>query len=806
MAQQIAARFSGHAASLPVSLTSLIGREQELNSLRDLVRREDVRLITLTGPGGVGKTRLALRVAESIASEYPDGVWFVSLGPVRDPGLVASTIAQALGLRETGGRLVEAGIIAFLRDCRALLVIDNFEHVLEAAPLVSDLVSACPRLTCVLTSRVVLLLSGEHEFPVLPLDVPVGSTAMPVERVAWSPAVRLFVARARAVQPNFEPTNEDVANIAAICRNVDGLPLAIELAAARIRHFAPASLLARLSGDRGGSPLELLTGGPRDVPSRQRSLRDTIAWSYDLLDPEEQAFFCRMSVFAGGFTMEAAEWMTGDRKSWVESGSAISLPPPSSTTDELSAQRIQYSPLDLITSLVDKSLLRRREVADGETRFEMLETIREYGLELLAASKAEAATRDAHAGYFLALAERAEPYLFGPEQRKWLNDLEAEHANLDGALAWFDRRGASEESLRLSRALFFFWWYQGHLAEGRLWLERALSHGADPTTPDWCWVAESAAVMASIAGDAEGAAILAREAKAAAETRGDLSAVAMAMKSMSLALILQGDPVGAKELGESAVALARVGGDDVWLAHVLGDFGTVDAEAGDLARGINLIEEALAIERARGDRLMSAIRLSDLGVLAHMGGDEASAFRNYAESVRNFWEAGSIWYLASPLTGLAAIAAAQEPETATRLIGAAEALRERGGQSGWPLERERDEQAVTRLRATLGEEAFVREQSIGRSMPLSEVITLAEALATGMAQSAEASTSSAFGLSAREREVLQLLVTGYSDKEIAAALSISPRTASKHVGNILAKLGVSSRGEASVHAVREGLA
>jgi predicted ATPase/DNA-binding CsgD family transcriptional regulator len=778
MAQPIAHLFPSHAASLPVSLTSLIGREQEVDSLRDLIRREDVRLITLTGPGGVGKTRLALRVAESIETEYPDGVWFVSLGPVRDPGLVASTIAQTLSLRETGGRSVEAGIIAFLRNRRALLVIDNFEHVLEAAPFVTNLVAACPRLTCIVTSRVVLLLSAEHEFPVRPLDSPALSDPITVERAGWFPAARLFVARARAVQPGFALTDANVSDVAAICRYVDGLPLAIELAASRIRHFSPSLLLTRLAGDRGGSPLELLTGGPRDVPSRHRTLRETIAWSYDLLSPEEQAFFYRMSVFAGGFTLEAAEWMMTDGE----------------------------SPLDLIASLVDKSLLERREVVDGETRFGMLETIREYGLELLAASDDETATRDAHAGYMLALAERAEQHLFGPEQRTWLNVLEAEHANLDGALAWFDRRGASQESLRLTRALFFFWWYQGYLAEGRLWLERALSRGADPATPDWCWVAEFAAVMASIAGDAEGAASLAREARAAAETCGDLAAVAMAMKSMSSALLLQGDTVGAKQLGESAVAIAQAGGKDVWLAHVLGDLGAVEAEAGDFTRGINLIEEALAIERARGDRLMSAIRLSDLGVMAHAGGDEATAIRYYAESVREFWQVGSIWYLASPLAGLAAIAASQNPVAATRLVGAAETLRERGGQAGWPLELERDEQAEARLRSALGEEAFVREHAIGRSMPLSEAVSIAGELATSLTQPAVAPTQTGETLSTREFQVLRLLVAGQSDKEIAKLLSISPRTASKHVGNILGKFCVSTRAEAAVYALRTGLA
>jgi predicted ATPase/DNA-binding CsgD family transcriptional regulator len=778
MSLSIVENHSGLAGSLPVSLTSLIGREQEVDSLRDLVRREDVRLVTLTGPGGVGKTRLALRVAEILADDYPDGVWFVSLGPVRDPGLVASTIAQTLGLRESGGRAVEAGVISFLRDRRALLVIDNFEHVLEAAPLVTDLVSACPRLTCLVTSRVVLLLSAEYEFPVQPLDSPTLAESITVERAGWSSAARLFVARARAVQPSFSLTDANASDVAAICHYVDGLPLAIELAASRIRHFSPSLLLTRLAGDRGGSPLEMLTGGPRDVPSRQRTLRDTIAWSYDLLAPEEQAFFYRMSVFAGGFTLEAAEWMMG----------------------------AQHQSIDRIASLVDKSLLERREVADGEFRFGMLETIREYGLEFLAASDDEAATRDAHAAYMLMLAERAAQQLYGPEQRKWLNELEAEHANLDGALAWLDRRGAARESLRLTKLLFFFWWYQGHLAEGRMWLDRALASGADPTSPDWCWVAASATTMALIGGDLDRAVDLGRQAIAAADACGDLAAGAKATTSLSTALFLKGEMVEALRCADEAVAQARAARDPIWLAVALGDVAAVYNEAGDLGQAVALIEEALAIERARGDRYLSAVRLSDLGVLAHAQNDETAAGRHYAESVDLLWEIGGVWYLACPLAGLAALGVSQDPVAATRLVGAAEALRERGGQSGWPLERERDEQAVTRLRTYLGDEVFEQELSVGRSMPLSEVVAIAETLSASLTQPAKAQSSSAEGLSAREMEVLKLLVAGHSDKDIAELLSISPRTASKHVGNILAKLGVSTRAEAAVYALRTGLA
>jgi predicted ATPase len=406
------------AHNLPVQPTPLIGREQVGTAVCELLRRTEVRLLTLTGPGGTAKTRLGLQVAADLLEDFDSGVFFIPLAAIRDPTLVASSITRTLGLLEKAGQSLLDSLQESLQDKQMLLLLDNFEQVVAAAPLVAELLAACPRLKCLVTSRVVLHLSGEHAFPVPPLELPDPRHLPAVDALSQYAAVALFVQRALAVKPDFRVDNANAPAVAEICVRLDGLPLAIELAAARLKLLPPQAMLARL-----GRRLELLRGGPRDMPDRHQTLRQVIAWSYDLLEADEQALFRRLAVFARGCTLEAAE--------------TVCQPGHDPMTDPGPTLEV----LDGVASLLDKSLLRQAEQASGEPRFRMLETIREYGLECLTASGEEPAVRRAHADYYLALAEAAEPALTGPDQATWLERLEAEHDNLRAALRWVERAG-----------------------------------------------------------------------------------------------------------------------------------------------------------------------------------------------------------------------------------------------------------------------------------------------------------------------------------------------------------------------------
>ncbi|MGH2530939.1 MAG: ATP-binding protein [Thermomicrobiales bacterium] len=453
------------AGRLPAPVTPLVGRERETKDVQDLLLRDGVRMVTLTGPGGVGKTRLALDVATALESEF-GGVGFVSLAPIRAVDLVPSAIARSLGIRESGTQPLDERLRARLRDAHLLLLLDNFEHVEDAAPLIAELLVACPRIRALVTSRAPLRVSGEHEYPVPPLRVPETPVRPAVADLARTEAVTLFCQRARAVRPDFVLHEANAAVVAEICRRLDGLPLAIELAAVHIKVLSPRDLLTRLT-----NRLQILVGGSRDLPARLQTMRDAIAWSYDLLSPEEQALFRRLSIFVGGCTLDAAKWVMAEggkrkadateaegrgRKAESDDGSAAVRRPPSAS-----------DVLDGIASLVDKSLLRRTDQDEGEPRFEMLETIREYGVDQLAASGEETTARARHTAWYLALAERAEPELTGPEQISWLERLECEHANLRGALAWLSEGERAEQALRLAGALSHFWAVHGHWAEGR---------------------------------------------------------------------------------------------------------------------------------------------------------------------------------------------------------------------------------------------------------------------------------------------------------------------------------------------------
>src|SRR5215207_9722944 len=400
-----------HSWALPVPLTSFLARDQEIADVSALLRRDDVRLLTLTGPGGVGKTRLALTVAARLTGDFTDGAGFVSLAPVAHPDLVAPAVAQVLGVREAGNEPLVARLQAFLRERRLLLVLDNYEHVVDAAPLVTDLLGAAPDIRILVTSRTRLRLSGEHEHVVPPLALANTRGQVSYEAVADAPAVQLFIARAQAVQEAFSLTAENAAAVAAICRRLDGLPLAIELAAARVKVLSPPALLARLE-----RRLVVLTGGGRDLPARQRTMRDAIAWSYALLAAPEQRLFRRLAVFAGGWTLEAAEAVSGgdDRVSILEG----------------------------LQALARASLVQPVAQPDGEWRFYMLETLREFGLEQLRQEDDQGlATEQAHADYYRSLAEQAYVELVGAQQRTWLTRLDAEDANIRAALDWISEHG-----------------------------------------------------------------------------------------------------------------------------------------------------------------------------------------------------------------------------------------------------------------------------------------------------------------------------------------------------------------------------
>ncbi|CAA9576383.1 MAG: Transcriptional regulator, AfsR family, partial [uncultured Thermomicrobiales bacterium] len=459
--------LAGRPHNLPMQPTPFLGREREVAEVTGLLRRGEARLLTLAGPGGVGKTHLALAAAAELLDAFPDGAWFVDLAPLADPALVPTAVATALGLREAGGRPPADAAANHLRDKAALLVLDNWEHLLGAAPFVADLLAACPRLAVLATSRAPLRLRGEREHPVGPLAL--ADPAADAAALAGSEAVALFVERARAVKPGFALDETNAVAVAGIVRRLDGLPLAIELAAARVRVLAPPALLARL--DRA---LPLLTSGPRDAPARQRTLRDAIAWSHGLLSPDERDLFRRLAVFVGGFTLEATEAVAD-------------------LGGELDA-------LGGLEGLAEDSLLRPAEGPGGEPRFTMLATVREFAREQLEASGEAAVAHGRHAAFFTVLAESAAPELTGPDQGAWLARLEAEHDNLRAALVWAEGH-EPESCLRLAGALWRFWYARGHLAEGLRRLEAAVAR-ADGRPADACARALlGAGVLADLQGD-----------------------------------------------------------------------------------------------------------------------------------------------------------------------------------------------------------------------------------------------------------------------------------------------------------------
>ena len=886
---------------MPAFLTPFIGREQEVASICAMLQQAEVHLLTLVGMGGIGKTRLCIEVATQLHAHFADGVCFVALAPISNPDLAVPTIADALGIKEMGEQSLREQVEAELRQKHLLLLLDNFEQVVAAAPTVEALLLACPHLTVLVTSRAVLHLQAEHLFPVPPLTLPDLTQLPEYDVLVQSAAVALFQQRAQAVLPTFCITLANAPTIAEICVRLDGLPLAIELAAARIRLLPPQALLSRLM-----SRLQVLTGGARTLPTRQQTLRNTLQWSYDLLDTEEQRLFRHLAIFVGGCSLEAVEALcrgVGDQ-----------------TTDVL----------NVMASLLDKSFIQQVEQTGNEPRFMMLETLREFGLEALAATGEMEATRQAHAAYYMALAEEAEPTWEGPQQAVWSERLEQEHDNLRAAMQWSLERGevghGMEIALRLGGALRRFWQMRGYLSEGRAFLEQVLARSEGVVASVRVKALIAMGHLAIIRGDYKRVETACEESLALCQQLGERADRARTLYLLGWFSWMKGDLVAARSLLEETVALFTQVGDKIGIAWSLMHLAITVSRQGDYIKGRALFEENLARQRELGNKRGIAFSLcmfaqllidcqqdlvtvrsmpeegltlfreiSDkwgvatafmlLGQVALQQGDVTTARSFAEESVRLCKEVGQRWdtgrstaifasqsvailaevadaqhdqaaaralyqesleiarevgdkvLIALGLESLAGVVAAQgEPVWATRLWGAAAALRNTIGAPIPPVERAGYERATAAVRTHLGEKAFAEAWAQGRTMTPEQVLvaqgpeTTHQQIPVGSASAPPAKVSGypagltrkhlhpkvfrdgpakasgyPAGLTSREVEVLSLVAAGLTDVQIAEQLVISPRTVSTHLTSIYNKLGISSRSAATRFAVEHQL-
>ncbi len=632
--------------NLPVQRDALVGRERELDAVATLLRRDEVGLVTLTGPGGTGKTRLSLQVAADLLDSFPDGVWFVDLSPISDPDLVVSTIATTVGVKETGDQPLVEALIGSFRDKRLLLVLDNFEQVVAAAPLVADLLQVTPGLRFLVTSRATLHVTGEYEFSVPPLALPDAQRLPPVVQLAQYPAIALFVQRAQAVKPDFRVTNENAPAVAEICHRLDGLPLAIELAAARVKLFAPSALLPRLT-----HRLKTLTSGARNLPARQQTLRGAIDWSYDLLAPEEQSLFAQLGVFVSGCSIEAAEAVC-----------------------EASDDN-QIEQLDGLASLADKSLVRQVEGLAGEPRFFLLETLREYALERLEASGVMETLGQRHARYFLTLVETAEPELTGPDQGRWFEQLAVEHDNLRAAIGWALEHGEAELAARITAPLWRFWVVDGHITEGRRWLERTLALKDALSEPLHANVLRSAGALAYWQGDYAQAMTSYGETLALYRALGDKANEVDTLLSMSTTATWSGDTETGGRLADQALPLFEALGLRGKVGMTLMAKGFAYWKAGAIDQALPLWQQSLAIALEVGDEVEAATKRLAIATMRFQQGAREEALESALQALAQLAQLKNMAFTVMAIDWVAALVAQEETEESVRLAGAAEALR-----------------------------------------------------------------------------------------------------------------------------------
>jgi predicted ATPase/DNA-binding CsgD family transcriptional regulator len=752
--------------NLPVRTTSLIGRQSELAALEPMLLRADVPLLTLTGTGGIGKTRLALRLAAQVADDFADGVFLVALAPLRDPGLVVTAIGRVLGVAEGVRESALERLQDHLRAKQLLLVLDNFEHLLPAAPAVAELLSACPSLKVLATSRAPLRLSGEHEFDVAPLGVPPEQEEpADLATLAEYEALKLFRQRAQAVKPSFRLTSENVETVAVVCRRLDGLPLAIELAAARSKLFPPAALLARL-----GKRLDFLTGGARDLPERQQTLRNTIDWSHELLSSTQQRLFRRLAVFDGGASLLAVESVCG---------APGDLP-------EL---------LDDLGQLVDQSLVRQADGDGRQPRVDMLETLREYALEKLAESRDEQRTRYAQARYFLDWAEELEAGDLDPRPR--LERLEVEHDNLRTALHWSIQAEDAELSLRLAQVLGGLWENNAYLREGRRWLGSVLaleatSEGLRARRADVC---HHASLLATRQSDWQGAAKLAEESRDLYRAAGDRRGEAHALLTLALIATMQNDYPRSVALHRQVLPMFEALDDIGGLARATHNFGLAHRFENP-GQALELGRRSLALyQQAQNPR--GAAQARNLIGWAHLNlGDADSAREAFEESLRESWRLQAKWVAGYVLQGLGdAVRLQGHSAFAVKLCSISECL---FGTVEAPLRQVRLEEhfgaLVRDLQAALGDAAFRLAWNEGQEMSVEEALAELASFPSPYT-TARGRAAAPFGLTPREGQVLELVAEGLSDRQIAKRLAISPTTASKHVANILGKTGAHNRVE-----------